>query len=298
MGVELTRLAVVLCTLSIPLWTACGQRRLGEPTAASPQPSPPPTAITTIRDVTYGVAGDRELRLDIVRLASPPPRMPAVVYIHGGGFATGDKVGGIPQLEPLARRGYLGATINYRLSGEARFPAQIEDVKTAIRFLRANAARYGIDDARIGLWGVSSGGTLAALAGTAGDIADWDGSGGSPGFSSRVAAVVTWFGDSNFLTLSNCGADVSDPRAATTLLLGCPIPSCPELAARASPITYVTADDPPFLIMPGACRQQGQELAQALRAVGVPATLSLDGEEGNVPPSAYDAVEVFLRSVL
>lgn len=216
--------------------------------------------------------------------------MPVVVYIHGGGFASGDKSGGLQELESLAQRGYFALTINYRL-GFGIFPAQIEDVKTAIRFLRAHGTEYGINDARIGVWGVSAGGTLATLAGTAGDATQWDPSAGSLGFPSRVAAVVTWFGASNFLSASSCGTE-------TTTFLGCPTSTCRDLAARPSPVTYVTGDDPPFLVMAGACEQQSRELVSALNTAGVSATLNLDGREGNVPPSAIAAAEAFLDSVL
>jgi acetyl esterase/lipase len=216
--------------------------------------------------------------------------MPVVVYIHGGGFLSGDKAGGLQELESLALRGCFGATINYRL-GSGIFPAQIEDVKTAIRFLRAHAAEYGIDDARIGVWGVSAGGLLAALAGTAGDVSQWNTSAGSLGFSSRVAAVMSLFGSTNFLSQDSCGTD-------TTTLLGCPTSTCRDLAAAASPVTYVTSDDPPLFVMPGACEQQGRDLVAALIGVGVSATLNLEGREGNVPSSALAAAEAFLDSVL
>jgi acetyl esterase/lipase len=220
--------------------------------------------------------------------------MPVVVFIHGGGFVTGDKQGGLQELQTLAQRGYFGATINYRL-GSGIFPAPIEDGKTAVRFLRAHASEYGIDETKIGLYGLSAGGTLAALAGTAGDVSEWNASGGSLGFSSRVAAVVTWFGSGNLLTLPN--SCVADTGAMNQLLRGCPISSCYDLAVRASPITYVTTDDPPFMILPN-CRQQGEELAAALNRVGVSATLNLDAQEGNVPNSSIAAAQSFLDSIL
>ena len=218
--------------------------------------------------------------------------MPVVIFIHGGGFATGTKADGIPAIEPLAQRGYFAVTIDYRLA-PVTFPAQVEDVKAAIRFIRANATTYDVDETKIALWGVSVGGTLAALAGTTGDIEEWNTSGGSPGRSSRVAAVVAWFGTTNLLTACENGT-----LSPTTLFLGCAAQVCPDRARRASAITYVSPDDPPFLIMPGACTQQGSEFAAALRSAGVPATLNLDGQEGNVPPSASTAVYTFLASAL
>ena len=281
--------AAAMCAIVL---TSCGGAAGAAPasTPTSPAPATPGTT-TTVRDVDYASVGGGTLKLDIVRPTSPPPQMPVVIFIHGGGFTTGSKSDGIPSIEPLAQRGYFAVTIEYRLAPGATFPAQVEDVKAAVRFMRANAATYGIDDTKIALWGVSVGGTLAALAGTTGDIDDWNGSGGALGRSSRVAAVVAWFGTTNLLTACENGT-----LSPTTAFLGCTAQMCPDLARRASAITYVSPDDPPFLIMPGGCAQQGSEFAAALRSAGVPVTLNLDGQEGNVPPSALTAVYTFLAS--
>jgi acetyl esterase/lipase len=128
--------------------------------------------------------------------------MPVIVWIHGGAWIGGNKDSGIPLLLPFAKRGYLGASISYRFSKEAKFPAQIEDCKCAIRFLRAKAKEFNIDPERIGVWGASAGGHLSAMLGTAGDVKELEGSGGWEGFSSRVSAVCDWFGPSDLLAMS------------------------------------------------------------------------------------------------
>jgi acetyl esterase/lipase len=125
--------------------------------------------------------------------------MPVIVWIHGGAWIGGSKDSGIPLLLPFAKRGYFCASISYRFSKEAKFPAQIEDCKCAIRFLRAKAKEFNIDTERIGVWGESAGGHLAAMLGTAGDVKEFEGSGGWEGFSSRVSAVCDWFGPSDLL---------------------------------------------------------------------------------------------------
>lgn len=238
--------------------------------------------IEIVRDVTYGVVGSTALKLDIVR-PKTNAIIPAVVFIHGGGWVSGDKGGGIASLMPLARRGYFGATINYRLSGEAKFPAQIEDVKCAIRYLRANASLLGIDPDRIAVWGSSAGGHLVSMLGTTGDVEVWNVSGGWGGFSSRVTAVVDWFGPSNLNTISSqalpCSSINHDAASSPEgQLLGCAIPVCRDLAATASPVTWVTPDDAPTLIMHGTndCSVppgQSQELYDRLRSAGVETSL-------------------------
>jgi len=213
-----------------------------------------PDDVQLVRDVVYGKGGTRDLKLDIVRpkesSASP---MPVIVFVHGGGWSGGAKEGAAWALIPFARRGYFCATIEYRLSGEAPWPAQIEDCKCAIRFLRAKAAEYGIDPKRIGVWGSSAGGHLVAMLGTAGDVKGFEGKGGWPDQSSRVQAVCDWFGPAD-LTWA-VPRERERPRGAAgnavVSLLGGPGPDLMEKARLASPITYVTPDDPPFLIMHG-----------------------------------------------
>jgi acetyl esterase/lipase len=174
-------------------------------------------------------------------------------------------------------RGFAMAAINYRLSQHAVFPAQIEDCKAAVRWLRANAKEYGYDPARIASYGASAGGHLAAMLGTAGDVAAFD-VGGNPGVSSRVRAVADFFGPTDFLQMDahrlSAQATVHDtPDSPESQLVGGPIRDNPEKVARANPATYVTADDPPFLIVHGDAdllvpHHQSEILEAALRKAG------------------------------
>src|SRR5207253_7695708 len=134
-----------------------------------------------------------DVYLPTVRVSGPSP---VVMYVHGGGWTSGDKswVDGVLKESEFTGRGYLVAAVNYRLAPQYRWPAQIEDVKCAVRYLRANAATYNIDPNRIGAWGTSAGGHLVALMGLAGPDAGLEGKGGNPDQSSRVQAVVDMFG--------------------------------------------------------------------------------------------------------
>ncbi len=230
------------------------------------------------RDIVYGDGGGRPLKLDLV-LPQPEPEkpLPLIVFIHGGGWRGGDKAGGVGRVAPLVATGnYVGATVGYRLSGEATWPAQIHDCKAALRWLRANAQRYHIDPDRIGVWGSSAGGHLVNMLGTSGDFEALEGAGGSPGHSTRVRCVVPFCGPTNFLApqLLESGRRPS----AVDLLLGGPIEERRELAREASPITYVSADDPPFLLLHGTADpivpfEQAEMFHDALKEAGVDVTL-------------------------
>jgi acetyl esterase/lipase len=235
-------------------------------------PTPPPPG-STLKDVTYCTAEGVDLKMDLYYPARISGPLPVAVYIHGGGWITGDKEKADHNLEGKAvlAQDYLLVALDYRLAPKYRFPAMIEDVKCAIRSLRAHAAQYGLDAGRIGVWGVSAGGHLAALLGTADEIAGYD-VGQYLEQSSRVQAVVDFYGpvdlrlpltgDANELVHDAFGTD--DPQAPI-LVLG-------------SPVTWVSADDPPFLILHGDSDslvplRQSQELFERLVAAGVPAEL-------------------------
>ena len=162
------------------------------------------TPITTRewRDVAYATQSEAQ-KMDIFLPATGDGPFPVIISIHGGAFKMGDKADG---QETAAKEGlnygYAVASINYRLSGEAIWPAQIYDVKAAIRWIRANASQYGLNSAKIAVWGGSAGGHLSAMAGTSGGVSSLeDTSLGNAGQSSRVQAVVDWFGPINFLTM-------------------------------------------------------------------------------------------------
>ncbi len=147
------------------------------------------------RDVEYGKAEGRSLKLDIYQPEKPASdKLPVIVWIHGGGWRGGNKSSG-SRLVGLVNTGeYVGVSVGYRLSGEATWPAQIHDCKAAIRWVRAHAKEYGIEPNRIGLWGSSAGGHLVSLLGTSSDIKKLEGDNGTPGISTRVTCVVDYCG--------------------------------------------------------------------------------------------------------
>jgi acetyl esterase/lipase len=202
-----------------------------------------------VTDVQYCTGGGKPLLMDVfIPNARLHRRTPAILWLHGGGWERGDK-NGSSGAQFLASAGFVTASIYYRLSDEAKFPADIEDCKCAIRYLRANALHYQIDPSRIGVAGASSGGHLALLAGTADDTAGFEGSGGWSKMSSRVRAVVSYYGPTDFRTMSTDFGPRA--QAAITKLLGMPFRDNPIEFARASPITYISADDPPILMFHG-----------------------------------------------
>jgi acetyl esterase/lipase len=206
-----------------------------------------PDGARALRDLKYVAGGHERQRLDLHLPSESHPRpLPVVIWIHGGAWNHGDKAGG-PALR-LLEQGYAVASVNYRFSQHAAFPAPLEDCKAAIRWLRANAQKHGLDEQRLAVWGASAGGHLAALVGTTGDVARFDTVGDHRDRSSRVQAVIDWFGPTDFTRMGNKSVD---PRSAESLLLGGPPAQHPDRAAQANPITYVSPDDPPFLIMHG-----------------------------------------------
>ena len=169
---------------------------------------------TVVADLQYCTGAGKALLMDVFVPRKRIHDTPAVLWLHGGGWERGDK-NGSSGARFLASAGFVTASIYYRLSGEAKFPADIEDCKCAIRYLRANSRRFGIDPSRIGVAGASSGGHLALLAGTADEKAGLEGSGGWPNISSRVKAVVSYYGPTDFRTMStDFGARAKAAEAA------------------------------------------------------------------------------------
>ena len=251
---------VVLLTWALPV---CAQQRPG---------GVPPQGTKVVRDLEYVKGGHERQKLDLYLPEKvAPAALPVIVWIHGGGWQAGSK-DNCPAAA-FATQGYAVASINYRLSQHAQFPAQIEDCKAAIRWLRANAAKYHFDPDHIGVWGASAGGHLVALLGTTGDMKKWD-VGDNLNQSSRVQAVVDFFGPTDFRTIKG-GAE-----SPVSKLLGGPIADNKEKAAQASPITYVAKGDPPFLIMhgdmdPTVAVSQSEKLAEALKKAGDDVTLKV-----------------------
>lgn len=232
--------------------------------------------VTVLSDIQYAGLDDTALYLNIVlpAEASAGPR-PVVVYIHGGAWRTGDRRGGMRYLLPLARAGYLGVSIDYRLTQQARFPAQLHDCKAAVRWVRAHIAEYGGDPQRLAVAGSSAGGQLALLLGLTNGEPGLEGKVGDDlGVSSDVDLILDWFGPSD-LRYSGELLDGWEQLIMRELLGGLP-EELPELAALASPITHVDSSDPPVLIIHGTADETvpielSRKLYTALEAVGVEA---------------------------
>jgi acetyl esterase/lipase len=232
------------------------------------------------RDLVYGKGGDVELKLDLAVPKGEGP-FPAILCIHGGGWRGGNRQDLANTIETFAGRGYVAATLSYRLVPAAKFPAQIEDCKAAVRWLRANASKYHVDPNRVGVMGFSAGGHLSCLLGTSDKNDGLEGTGGNPEQSSRVQAVVSFFGPTDF-TVRNWSDELEENLLVP--FIGGAFKDKPELYKRVSPIAYVTKDDPPFLFFHGTedtlvSIRHSRILADKLQAVGVAAkVVAMEGE--------------------
>ncbi len=226
------------------------------------------------QDIVFGKGGDQDMQLDLARPAGEGP-FPGVVCVHGGGWRGGKRQDLTKLIDLLAERGFVAATVSYRLSPTHQFPAQIEDCKAAVRFLRANAAQYSLKSDRIGAVGFSAGGHLVSLMGTADFDAKLEGQGGHPEQSSRVQAVVNFFGPTDMTTRT------WDKKAEDYFLvpfLGGTFEDKKDAYVKSSPIHYVTKDDPPFLFFHGdkdelVKIEHSHKLSKKLQETGVHAKL-------------------------
>ena len=270
------------------------------------------------RDVRYAPLSPAQA-LDIYLPNEGDGPFPVIVAVHGGAFMMGDKADG--QLAaPLegVRRGYAVVSVNYRLSGEATFPAAVQDVKSAVRFLRANAARYGLDGSRIAAWGGSAGGHLVSMLGTTGRARRFDDpAAGNASQSSAVQAVVDWFGpiffdrmDAQFAAGKKGRPDHGAAGSPESRFLGKAVADAPALAADASPATYLDKDAPPFFVEHGDAdplvpTEQSIQFVAAIRAAAgndraVLTILPGAGHGGPqfVTPANLDLVFAFLDKAL
>jgi acetyl esterase/lipase len=210
------------------------------------------------RDLAYANLSPTQ-RLDLYFPDGSGP-FPLVLMVHGGAFMFGDKADPISTAgtDELLAHGFVVASLNYRLSGEAKAPTQIQDVKSAVRWLRAHAMEYALDPDKFGAWGASAGANLATLLGTAIGIPALEGTeSGNPQVSSRVQAVVDWFGPTDFLLMDRQLIELGfppshdDPDSPESLLIGAPVQTRPDLVKSVNPITYITSEAAPFLIEHG-----------------------------------------------
>ena len=244
----------------------------------SAESSKVPENVTVHRDVAYVTDGHERQKLDLY-VPDIGENRPLIIWIHGGAWRGGSKEHYGP-MEYL-KSGYAGASLNYRLSQHAVFPAQIEDVKAAVRWLRANAETYRLDPNRFAAWGSSAGGHLVAMLGTAGDVKEFE-VGENLEVSSEVQAVVDYFGPTDFLQMDAHrfpdGLVHDAPDSPESQLVGGPIQEHKDRVARANPVTYVSKDDPPMLIIHGdqdklVPYHQSVLLKDALAGAGVAVTL-------------------------
>jgi acetyl esterase/lipase len=210
------------------------------------------SGFTVERDLVYGRAVDKELTLDFYVPNDPLRAVPVIVYIHGGAWSSLDK-SWCPYPMRLLDQEYAVASINYRLLGEGgRFPAHLHDCKAAVRWVRAHAAAHGLDGDHIAVWGDSAGGHLAALVGLTGDRTELEGDVGTPGVSSRVQAVCTYFGAMDLVAFAGPDMDTSPRAPLFASLIGAePLSQNVDKLRAASPVTYASVDAPPFLILHG-----------------------------------------------
>ena len=282
-----------------------------------PAPHPGDGGVRLLLGVPYAaIRGIRPLELDLYLPAADGPS-PVVVFLHGGGWQVGSRHSAGPgyrgtpsPFERIAQAGIAVASVDYRLSGEAVWPAQLHDAKAAVRWLRARATEIGIDGARIAAWGESAGGHLAELLGLVTDSA-LEGDVGIAGPSSAVAAVAAWYAPSDVAAVAtDTGLDPADPTTRENRLLGAPAQEVPDRAAEASPISHVRAGAPPFLLLHGAADRfippvQSERLHATLVRAGIEADLELyDGADHmwigspEAPQRALDRTIDFLRRQL
>lgn len=282
---------------------ACGGDR-GDSASSSGPSAPSPT----YEDVAYAGGSDAQ-KLDLYlpegagKNAKKGKGVPLIINVHGGSFRQGDKAMEKPNIAHQLRQGYAAASVNYRLRGEALFPAGVQDVKAAVRWLRAHAGACGFDPGRFVIWGESAGGYMAQMAAVTGGRKTMfdDPALGNAGVSSAVQAAVVWYGLNNFAAMDDqfrqdtpktCGR--LNPRDAAesseSQWLGAALPTIPEKVRKADPLTYIdTARDlPPFSIATGDAdclvpHQQSRNLHKAVRKTGTPSELTIHPSAGHGP---------------
>lgn len=294
--------AILLCVLSASARPSAADTT--RPESPPKVQKHPPDSIEFTPDITYGKGGDEDLKLDLSRPKKSDHPLPCIVVIHGGGWTGGDRTQHDDATWNIAAAGYVAATVEYRLAPAHPFPAQVQDVKCAVRFLRANAAKYGIDPERIAAIGFSAGAHLSMMLGATTEKDGLEGDGGWPGVSSQVQAVVSFSGPTD-LTADDI-PDVSKGLIKT--FLGGSVEEKHGAAVKASPVTFLHKGCPPMLIFQGTADPlipgtQAYRMADAMTKAGVPGRVEiLIGEgHGYAAPAFVHALEqgmVFLNQNL
>jgi acetyl esterase/lipase len=239
---------------------------------ATQNSSPANDGVTVEKDVSFGKGGDLDLKLDIYRPPKGKEKRMATIHFHGGGFAGGSKDTLADRIRPFAALGYVAIAAQYRLSGQAGFPALVHDAKAAIRWVRANAGKLGIDPARIGVAGYSAGGYHALFTAGTGDRPEWEGTGGNPGVSTKVAVCIAYYPAQDVPgTMMPAQASADDRRAAAAT-------------------SHIAAGFPPTIIFHGfkdttISIDSSLRLVQQLRDANVP--VEFHGIEG--APHVFDS---------
>ncbi len=263
-----TRSAAVLLLALLASLTSASAQEKGQ--------AQPPSGVVYLSNVEYGKGGDQPLTLHLAMPEKLDKPAPCLVVIHGGAWRAGDKSQHTAQIFDFAKKGYVSVSVGYRFCPQHTFPSQVEDVKCAVRFLRGNAEKYHIDPDRLGAIGFSAGAHLSMLLGVMGKEDGLEGSGGHPDLSSKVQAVVAFFGPTDF------NAD-DIPVVSVGLLndfVGVKKEDDKGERRRASPISYVTKDDAPLLIFQGTKdplvpHTQAYKMADAMTAAGVSGRVEL-----------------------
>jgi len=254
--------------------------------ALAQQPKPAPTklapevtaSLEAHPGLVYARYGQREMQLDLWKPKTASQPLPAIICIHGGGWYKGERSNMANLAQALAAKGFVTATISYRLSGEAKFPAAMQDCKAAVRFLRANADKFGIDAKAIGVTGLSAGGHLAALLTTSGGVKELEGDGGHADTSSAVQAGIAMGAQSDLESprIGELSGKPDDPFYRT--FLGDSQAAIPQTYALASPRHHLDKADPPLLFMTGELDDTSTHADDAradLEKLGIPTGLTL-----------------------
>jgi len=251
-----------------------------------------------LKDLPYASVSSAQ-KLDLYLPKNVSGKIPVIIQIHGGGFEAGDKSPALYSNEFL-QNGYAVAAINYRLSKEVKYPAANQDVKSAVRWLRANADKYNLDSNKFGAIGGSAGGYFVSFLGTTGDTKDFD-VGDNLNYSSSVQAVIDQFGPVNFSTIGKDRAEIGSSEDVENGYLGCLTTSsdCAKLAAKASPVNYISKNDAAFFIIHGEKDdqipiKQSNEFYSLLKNAGVPVEITRLPNAGHGGAEFNDYVDEYI----
>lgn len=262
-----------------------------------------PPGARKLADLEYTRAPGRPLKLDLYLPNDATNKLPVLVWIHGGAWKMGSK--NWCPIAPLVTNGVAVASIEYRLSNEAKFPAQIMDCRAAIRWLRANAATHGLDAQHIGAFGASAGGHLAALLGTAPSVAEWD-AGPHLDLSPRVQCVIAFYPPTDLDELTGGWFWRKVSFSDVGRLIGGAVEQNRDRVARANPVNYISKNTPPFYLLHGdrdrlVPIRQSELLHSALKQAGIPVHFEVVPGKGHAigpPPDAVPKLNDFLRQHL